>query len=120
MPFTTAASSFPRGGDAIQLFAKIGDQDAVTSPSRDLKKTEPSALIALPSVFSHTTFRLIEMLSITQHGAYETRSKQGNHQTIVELGGHIGERHLLNEPELHTVMKLHQQIVESQMRWWRS
>ncbi|MGJ5634292.1 hypothetical protein [Nostoc sp. CALU 1950] len=47
----------------------------------------------LPPLFSLISFRLIEMLSLTQHGEFVTSSKRGKYETIVELGGHISLRY---------------------------
>jgi hypothetical protein len=113
-------AKFFTGADAIQLFVGMNAQPTSVSQGDCAagKITSQAALIALHPVFSHTAFRLIEMLSITQHGEFLTSSRKGNFQTIVEVGGHICQRQLLNEAELHDVQQLYQQI-EAQVSHWR-
>ncbi len=113
-------AKFFTGADAIQLFISINAQPVPSHGTAYAagKLASQAALIALHPVFSHTAFRLIEMLSITQHGEFLTSSRKGNFQTIVEVGGHICQRQLLNEAELHDVQQLYQQI-EAQVSHWR-
>lgn len=114
-------TKFLTGADAIQLFVSLAAQAATTGQSdRPLtNSTAHSTLIALPFVFSHTTFRLIEMLSVTQHGEFLTSSRKGKYQTFVEVGGHICQRQCLSDAELHAVQRLYQQI-ETQLAHWQS
>ena len=119
MPPTIA--KFLTGADAIQLFVGLAPQPP-TLEQNDRPLTKPTAhstLVALPLVFSHTTFRLIEMLSVTQHGEFLTSSRKGKFQTFVEVGGHICQRQCLSDTELQAVQKLYQQI-ERQLGHWRS
>lgn len=119
MPPTIA--KFLTGADAIQLFVSLATQSVPADQSdRPLAKPAThSTLIALPFVFSHTTFRLIEMLSITQHGEFLTSSRKGKFQTFVEVGGHVCQRQCLSDAELQAVQRLYQQI-EAQLTRWRS
>lgn len=119
MPSTVA--KFLTGADAIQLFVSLAAQ-AATGGQSDRALTKPEThltLLALPLVFSHTTFRLIEMLSVTQHGEFLTSSRKGKFQTFVEVGGHICQRQCLSDEELQAVQRLYQQI-ERQLAHWRS
>ncbi|MBW4578706.1 MAG: hypothetical protein KME42_03920 [Tildeniella nuda ZEHNDER 1965/U140] len=119
MPSTIA--KFLTGADAIQLFVSLTAQVATTRQSDrpPTNSTPHSTLIALPVVFSHTTFRLIEMMSVTQHGEFLTSSRKGKFQTFVEVGGHICQRQCLSDAELYAVQRLYQQI-ETQLAHWRS
>lgn len=118
MPPTIA--KFLTGADAIQLFVSLAAQSATVEQSdRPPTPATHSTLIALPLVFSHTTFRLIEMLSVTQHGEFLTSSRKGKFQTFVEVGGHVCQRQCLSDAELHAVQRLYQQI-ETQLAHWRS
>lgn len=119
MPPTIA--KFLTGADAIQLFVGLAPQPLTAAQHDRLpaKPTAHSTLVALPLVFSHTTFRLIEMLSITQHGEFLTSSRKGKFQTFVEVGGHVCQRQCLSDTELQAVQQLYQQI-ERQLGHWRS
>lgn len=114
-------AKFFTGADAIQLFVGMNAQpkSVLQGDYTAGSLASQAALIALHPVFSHTAFRLIEMLSITQHGEFLTSSRKGNFQTIVEVGGHICQRQFLNEAELHDVQQLYQQI-ETQVSCWRT
>jgi hypothetical protein len=114
-------TNFLTGADAIQLFISLVPPSTAIGQN-DRPPTKPathSTLVALPLVFSHTTFRLIEMLSVTQHGEYLTSSRKGKFQTFVEVGGHICQRQCLSDAELQVVQQLYQQI-ETQLGHWRS
>ncbi|XHX80109.1 MAG: hypothetical protein RBJ76_09340 [Stenomitos frigidus ULC029] len=118
MPPTIA--KFLTGADAIQLFISLAPPStALGQNARPLTTASHSTLVALPLVFSHTTFRLIEMLSVTQHGEFLTSSRKGKFQTFVEVGGHVCQRQCLSETELQAVQQLYQQI-ERQLGHWRS
>ena len=94
---------------------------ALLTPVRHDSSQNQSFLYELPSLFSHINFRLIEMLSVNQHGDFVTRSKKGKNETIVELGGHISQRHPLNQKELLTIQQIYQQIWEiNVIRWLQS
>ncbi|GEM_PF-5228470 len=114
-------SKFMTGADAIQLFIKISSHPLSISPDGNSSAylANHAALIPLHPVFSHTAFRVIEMLSVTQHGEFSTSSRRGNYQTIVEVGGHVRQRQLLNETDLQLVQALYQRI-ETQLGQWRS
>ncbi|XGV95147.1 MAG: hypothetical protein ACAF41_20660 [Leptolyngbya sp. BL-A-14] len=120
-------AKFCTGADVIQMFVGFHHQlPSASSDDRLLQGSKlhsqpvnPSTLIALHPVFSHTAFRLIEMLSITQHGEFLTSSRRGNFQTSVEVGGHVCQRQLLSEAELQAVQQLYHQI-DLQVARWRS
>lgn len=118
-------AKFWTGADAIQMFVGLHSHPLSSLPGDTRlpegrssgQRVSQATLIALPPVFSHTAFRLIEMLSITQHGEFVTSSRRGNFQTIVEIGGHICQRQFLGEAELQDVQKLYQQVDLQVMRW---
>ncbi|MBW4469596.1 MAG: hypothetical protein KME45_04240 [Stenomitos rutilans HA7619-LM2] len=118
-------AKFWTGADAIQMFVGLHSHPSPTLPGDTFllegrssgQRVSQTTLIALPSVFSHTAFRLIEMLSITQHGEFITSSRRGNFQTIVEIGGHVCQRQLLAEAELQHIQQLYQQIDLQVLRW---
>lgn len=70
-----------------------------------------SSPIELPQAFSGFNVRLIQMLS-AQHGEFLTRSKKGKYETLVELGGHISQRYLIDRKELEKIQHLHRGIVQ--------
>ncbi len=75
----------------------------------------------LPLLFSHLNFRLLEMLAVTQHGEFITKSKKGKFETIVHLGGHISmEFKLHNQAELLKLQTLYCQIRETDSGLWLS
>lgn len=78
---------------------------------------EQSSLIELHPVFSHINFLLIETLSVTQHGDFTTRSKQGKYQTIVELGGHVSQRYCLTREDLKEIQQIYDQVLEAWIGW---
>lgn len=122
-----AITKFCTGADVIQMFVGFHNQlPSALSGDRRLQESKlhsqhvsQPALVALHPAFSHTAFRLIEMLSITQHGEFLTSSRRGNFQTIVEIGGHSCQRQLLSEAELQAVQQLYHQI-DLQVSHWRS
>jgi hypothetical protein len=74
-------------------------------------------MIELHPVFSHMSFLLIETLSVTQHGEFIIRSKKGNHETIVELGGHMSQRYHINAQDLEKIQQMYEQILENWVGW---
>jgi hypothetical protein len=80
-----------------------------------LKLPSQPLAIELPDAFGGFNVRLIQTLS-AQHGEFLTRSKKGKYETLLELGGHVSQRFLVDRAELEKVQNLHREIV----RWWLS
>ncbi|ARV62152.1 hypothetical protein BZZ01_29125 [Nostocales cyanobacterium HT-58-2] len=110
--------------DAVRMHLKFGDASTTGSPVDTVDKIrrrdfypQPSYLIELHPVFSHVSFLLIQSLSETGHGEFITRSKKGNYETIVEVGGHTSHRYLLNKKELEEIQQIYEQISENWIGW---
>jgi hypothetical protein len=80
-----------------------------------LKLPNQAAAIELPDAFSGLNVRLIQTIC-AQHGEFLTRSKKGKFETVVDIGGHVSHRYLVDRAELTKVQDLHREIV----RWWLS
>ncbi|MDF5730605.1 MAG: hypothetical protein PUP92_21925 [Rhizonema sp. PD38] len=111
-PFT----EFFSGSDTIHMHLKIGETPLEALP-KDKGKLDilpsQSCVIELHPVFSHISFLLIETLSVTQHGEFFARSKQGKYETIVELGGHMSKRYRLTKEDLREIQQIYEQILDT-------
>ncbi|WP_017314545.1 hypothetical protein [Mastigocladopsis repens] len=124
---TFSRSRFPEffsGSNGIKMHLKFGDTPPEALPMVTLQDKgkqdifpQQSCLIELHPVFSHMSFLLIETLSVTQHGEFITRSKKGNYETIVELGGHTSHRYHLDKKELEEIQQMYEQILENWIGW---
>ncbi|MBW4627869.1 MAG: hypothetical protein KME49_20765 [Brasilonema octagenarum HA4186-MV1] len=124
---TFSRSRFPEffsGFSGIKMQLKIGDSPLEALPMVTVQEQgkrdnflEQPCLIELHPVFSHMSFLLIEALSATQHGEFITRSKKGNYETIVELGGHISHRYHLDHKELQEIQQMYEHILENWIAW---
>ncbi|NJM72464.1 MAG: hypothetical protein HC862_21135 [Scytonema sp. RU_4_4] len=113
--------------DTLKMHLKFGDASMVGSPVVTVQKkgrqelvSQQSYLIELHPVFSHISFLLIQSLSETGHGEFITRSKQGKFEAIVELGGQVSQRYLLNKEELEDIQQIYDQILDNWIKWRQS
>ncbi|MBW4589916.1 hypothetical protein G7B40_014450 [Aetokthonos hydrillicola Thurmond2011] len=104
---------FLTSADAVQMHLKFGDTD------QDKQDSLPnqSNLILLHPVFSHISLMLIQTLSETGHGEFVTRSKQGNHEATIEMGGHISYRYRLKKEELEEIKQIYDQVLKTWIIW---
>ncbi|KAF3888359.1 MULTISPECIES: hypothetical protein [Nostocales] len=123
---TFSRSRFPEffsDSHGIRMHLKIEDKPLDALPIRlqdegniDIIPKQASS-IELHPVFSHLNFLLLETLSVTQHGEFVIRSKKGNYETIVELGGHVSQRYHLSKEELEKIQQTYEKVLENWVGW---
>ncbi|MCF4967789.1 hypothetical protein [Nostoc sp. CMAA1605] len=115
-------SDFIRNSNSISTVLKIAEQSPEVLRTFKLQERGSPEMLAnpnwlyeveLPAVFSHISLLLIETLSETQHGQLLISSKDANHETIIELSGHISHRHKLSRKQLQEMQKLHDYILDA-------
>lgn len=115
-------SDFIKNSNAISTVLKIAEQSPEALRKFKLQERGSPEILAnpkwlyeveLPVVFSHMSLLLIETLSETQHGQLVISSRDANHETIIELIGHISHRHKLSRKQLQEMQKLHEQILDA-------
>lgn len=123
---TFSRSRFPEffsDSQGIKMHLKFEDKPLDALPIRLQEEgkidiiPKQTCSIELPPVFSHLNFLLIETLSVTQHGEFVIRSKKGNYETIVELGGHISQRYHLSTQELDKIQQTYEKVLENWVGW---
>ncbi|MCX7592374.1 MAG: hypothetical protein N2235_01190 [Fischerella sp.] len=123
-------SPFPEffsSSDAIKMYLQIGDASWKTSPTLKPQNKERQGfspqelcLIELHPVFSHMSVLLMEAVLLTGHGEFVTRSKKENHQTAIQLSGHISHRYRLNRQEIEEFQVIYDNILENWIVWKQS
>lgn len=124
---TFSRSRFPEffsDSHGIRMHLKIEDKPLDALPLVRLQDEgnidifpKQTCSIELHPVFSHLNFLLLETLSVTQHGEFVIRSKKGNYETIVELGGHISQRYHLSTQELDKIQQTYEKVLENWVGW---
>ena len=109
---------FLQTGAAIKTHLHFANTPLQVQPQLNQKPKQ--SMVALPLVFSHMDFLLIQVLSETGHGDFNVNIDKKNHEFVVCLNSHISQRYFLSKKESEIMQKAYHQIIADWSKWWLS